>query len=212
MSEKITIIPLDGGSAGTEITAQYNPKELSFTKEATYNDKDGDGLDYPSLYFTAGKAISVSVEFFFDDYEKPNGDVRGKVGSLVNLCIIDPSLKRPPMVQFVWGGAPIMGSNAFIGVVKTASVKYTMFKGDIPVRASVTVSITQADTVSAAGAADGTSNTTTYLANKSPAAVSQDPALTKAIVDAGGDPANPDSWPESVNYSTTDKGSSDATE
>lgn len=150
--EKITILPLEGDSKGKGIPSMYNPNELSFTKSVGWSDDSvGCETDYPALQFTAGQAITLSVELFFDKYEQA-GDVRDEVTRLIHLCEIQEisgSEKRPPRVQLVWGDAnPLVKGKTFAGVIESAQAKYTMFLNNgTPCRASVTVSIKQADVV-----------------------------------------------------------------
>jgi hypothetical protein len=201
---KVTIYSIESGD---KVVAQYNPKELSFSKNVNYTDNQSDGRDYPTLYFTAGQAISVSVELFFDRYED-NGDVRGDVGAVLKLCLIDSSLKRPPMVQFLWGEKSPFGDSPFYGVITDASVKYTMFNDSTPVRASVTVSIKQADTVTVKNGSNSKTGTETSISSvdtgsKSVQDVSNDPALTNALLRAGADPADKSTWPSKVDVTSS---------
>ena len=214
--EKVTIIPLEGGLP--PVTAQYNPKELSFSKNVQWQDEEGSGMDYPTVYFTQGQAISISFELFFDRYEQKNGDVREDASNVLAMCnIVDSSsMPRPPMVKLVWDGNPAFKGSDFIGVMESASVKYTMFDGSKPVRASIAVQIKQASEVQSkitTKGSDGNSSTTTTTtrstAGLSVQDVSNDSAMSAAIVAAGGDPANKDSWPATVQVGQSTDSSSD---
>jgi len=196
---KITIVPLEGSVPS--VSAQYNPKELSFSKSVQYQEEDGAGRDYPTVQFTQGQAITISVELFFDHYET-DGDVRVDASNVLAMCMIDDALQRPPMVKLIWGDSnPAFLGGEFIGVVESANVKYTMFKGSIPVRASITVSIKQADktgTKVSTGA-----QKTAFTANMSVADVSNDPALMAAIIEKGGDPADKSTWESNYTYASS---------
>lgn len=206
--EKITIVPLEGSLPS--VSAQYNPKELSFSKSVQYQDEDGAGRDYPTVQFTQGQAISISVELFFDHYES-GGDVRGDASTVLAMCMIDDSLNRPPMVELVWGGAnPAFNGAKFYGVIESANVKYTMFDGAKPVRASISVTIKQADQTQSKVAATGNVTTTTFMANMTVADVSNNDALKAAIIAGGGDPADPSTWADK--YDTSSTSSSDGEE
>lgn len=144
-----------------QITADFNPKELSFSKSVGWNDdKAGVGTDYPSLQFTAGQAITLSVELLFDEYEK-GGDVRGIVGKVMSLALVNKRLGRPPMVQLVWAGTDVLfNKGEFTGVVDSVQAKYTMFHSSgKPCRASVTIALKQADRVTAKGGEGGQDST-----------------------------------------------------
>lgn len=154
---KVSIRTLDlkgGANSQVQITTQYNPKELSFTKAVNWSDMGTVGTDYPSISFEKGNAIDLSVELFFDEYET-GGDVRDQVRKIVQLCQINECgsgsdiAKRPPKVELLWGDGDALGiGKKFQGVMTSAQTKYTMFlSSGIPCRASVTVTIKQADAV-----------------------------------------------------------------
>lgn len=146
---KVSILVLDGSKAKTHLTAQFNPRDINFSKSVSWSDDGpGYGVDYPSLFFTTGSAITMSLELLFDNYETGK-DVRPTVQDFISLCMIDKKIHRPPKVQLCWSGTDVLGiGKAFAGVVTEASAKYTMFKSDgTPVRATVSVSMKQADQV-----------------------------------------------------------------
>lgn len=214
--KKVAIIPLEGDSKHVVIKTGYNPKELSFTKSAGWApSKEGAGKDFPAMAFTAGEAITMSIEFFFDRYEEAgkDRDVRPEVKKLIHLCEIQTikgDEKRPPRIQVVWIDSDPIGVGNFIGVVTQAQAKYTMFTGDgLPCRASVTVAITQAEDVSSSGGggageagepvkSDSVSAVNNYydVSNMSPAQVSNTPGLSEALSDKGCDPAKPETYPK----------------
>jgi hypothetical protein len=182
---KITIRATEGDK--TEVPTMYNPKELSFTKSVNWSDDNvGHETNYPALAFTAGQAITLSIELFFDCYESANQDVRPKVKDCVHLCEIQDcnGEKRPPKVQLVWADSDPIGVGNFTGVVESAQVKYTMFTSTgIPCRASVTVSIKQADEVKASPSNGGGQKT---LGNA--AEVSNTPGAQEQLIESGKDP------------------------
>jgi hypothetical protein len=152
---KVSIRTLDLNGGSIELSTQYNPKELSFTKAVNWSDMGTVGTDYPSISFEKGNAIDLSVELFFDKYEI-GGDVREEVRKIVQLCQINECkecngdiAKRPPKVELLWGDGDALGiGKKFQGVMTSAQTKYTMFTSSgIPCRASVTVTIKQADVV-----------------------------------------------------------------
>ena len=142
----VKIIGLDGGGV---VIAQINPKELAYSKSVGWAEQNGKGRDFPDLQFTAGKAITISLELLFDYYES-NGDVRFMTNALLNFAMRDESLHRPPKVMVEWGG-PVF-SGGFEGVVESVKVRYTMFlPSGVPCRAVATVGFKQAGAVSASG-------------------------------------------------------------
>ena len=163
-TEKFYLKSLDDG---TTVTAQYNPKELQIDRQVPWsppgetsktNAKDqkakkSGGID---LEFTGAKGRSLSVELLFDGYEgqaRPYGvNVSEEVGKLEHLASVrNPGSKkeddrRPHWCVATWG-TTLQG---FRCVIESVSTKYTMFddKGN-PLRATCTVKLTEADSVSA---------------------------------------------------------------
>jgi hypothetical protein len=185
--KKITIRATEGDK--TEVTTMYNPKELSFTKSVNWSDDNvGHETNYPALAFTAGQAITLSIELFFDCYEASNQDVRPLVKSCVHLCEIQDcnGEKRPPKVQLVWADSDPIGVGNFTGVVESAQVKYTMFTTTgIPCRASVTVSIKQADEVKTGGSSGGSQKQLNSAAD-----AANTPGAQEQLIENGKDPVS----------------------
>lgn len=198
---KLTIIPIEGD--GSAISTMYNPKELSFTKSVGWTDDSvGCGTDFPAIYFTAGKAITFSVELFFDYYEQ-KGDVRGVVNQLIHLCEIQPikgKEKRPPQVKLVWGpGAPV-GAKDFLCVVEQVVPKYTMFLSNgTPCRASVTVNLKQADVIGTQTMNDKGELQREYDTDNMTVAQAADiPGMREEIEKNGGKIEDKSTWPSHV--------------
>lgn len=160
--EKVTIVSIDE-KLPIYVTSKYNPKELSFVKKANWTPGSGAKMDYPTRQFTSGDPITLTLELFFDEYED-EGDVRPDIMKLMQFVHTHKELDdgRPPMVQLIWGGRvgesimsrlssgidPLGIGKPFRGVVTSVDTKYTMFLEDgTPCRASVKVSITQADEI-----------------------------------------------------------------
>lgn len=198
---KLTIIPIEGD--GSAISTMYNPKELSFTKSVGWTDDSvGCGTDFPAIYFTAGKAITFSVELFFDYYEQ-KGDVRGVVNQLIHLCEIQPikgKEKRPPQVKLVWGpGAPV-GAKDFLCVVEQVVPKYTMFLSNgTPCRATVTVNLKQADIIGVATMGDDGKVHRDYdTSNMTVQQAADIPGMKEEIEKNGGKIEDKSTWPAHV--------------
>ena len=80
--------------------------------------------DEPELEFTAADPKTLSCELMFDMFEQKGNVFETYVRPLEDLVEVDPQLKRPPMVMFVWG------STKFTGVIDSIETKYTMFLPD----------------------------------------------------------------------------------
>lgn len=206
---KIAIVVIDGSSKGA-ITAQFNPQELSFSKNVGWSDDNlGLGTDFPGLMFTSGQAITLSLELLFDGYETGD-DIRPDVKRIVNLCHVDASLHRPPMVELKWGDNDVLGiGRVFRGVVDSATAKYTMFtSAGIPCRASVTVALKQADTVSYKredGSGDNKKTVKEYTFT-SAADLGRVPGAKDQVEKSGKDVTDPSIYP--VHCSIEEKGGS----
>jgi len=135
------------GKAGDPIKVKFNPKELTFNKQNTWNQKNNAKTDLPDCEFGGGGAESLKVQLFFDTYPERE-DVRKKyTDKIYQLSLLDESFRdkksnksRPPTVRFQWG------TIGFEGVITTIAQRFTLFLPDsgTPVRAVVDITITQA--------------------------------------------------------------------
>lgn len=144
--QKLVLIGLE---CNVDVTAQYNPKEVSIEKSLSWNAGANKKADLPQLEFSAVQARTLSMELMFDTYEQEE-DVQVHLAQLMRLAsVIDPAAKdhsekdrRPTLVQVQWGkpDMPI-----FRGVIASISTKLTMFlPSGMPVRATCTIKIMEA--------------------------------------------------------------------
>ncbi|WP_409341904.1 peptidoglycan-binding protein [Paenibacillus sp. MBLB4367] len=135
MALKKAMIIIDKGKGKKEtIDVMFNPNEYSLESGNYYRWKKIPGLSYPIGQFVNGESSTLTMDMFFDTYEKGT-DVRDHTKKIVGLLDIEKELHAPPVCQFVWG------SLNFKGVVEKVSSKYTMFlESGIPVRATLRVS------------------------------------------------------------------------
>jgi hypothetical protein len=111
----------------------FNPTEYQLTQANQFAEVAIPGLAAPLLQFGRGNARTLSMQLFFDTYEKGE-DVRDHTKKLIALLKIDNELHAPPVCEFNWGGL------TFIGVLEQANQRFTLFKPDgTPVRATVDV-------------------------------------------------------------------------
>jgi hypothetical protein len=152
----------DGGVAG-----DYNPKELQVDKSMpwqkhSYSNKNGDTAknDRGNLHleFTGAEGRSMTIELMFDGYEQ-KASVAASVANLEKLTnVIDPTAsdenkRRPPLCLIAWGDK---GLPSFKCVIESLSTKYTMFSSDgAPLRATCTLKLKEADTLSTKDAESG---------------------------------------------------------
>ena len=161
-SAKLYITSHDPDVSAT-VTAQYNPKELQIDKKVpwskhSYTNKGNDlaksGRGHIAYEFTGAEGRTVTVELLFDAFGDPKRavDVPSMVAELEKLAAVkDPSSpdedkRRPPLCLVAWGEG---GLPKFTCVITQLTTKYTMFndKG-YPLRATCTVQLQEADTLS----------------------------------------------------------------
>jgi hypothetical protein len=141
------ILVMEGMRTGQQVACMFRPKEYSIAKQNRWQPGEAKGRGIPQLEFKGGGSSSLTMELFFDTYEKDE-DVRKYTNQVWQLMSIDPLLidpttakGRPPMVRFQWG--PVI---SFKAVITNLTQKFTMFKSDgTPVRATLTVTFKEAE-------------------------------------------------------------------
>lgn len=134
-----------------KVPCMFNPKELSIEKSNQFAEVNIPGLSSPVFQFVRGNARKVTMDLFFDTYEKGT-DVREftdritgwDAGSMLSklpdepkgLMDIDSELHAPPVCQFIWG------KFLFQCIIEQITKKFTMFLPEgIPVRATLSVTL-----------------------------------------------------------------------
>lgn len=139
--KKALIIAEYGPSKKEEIQVLFNPSEYSLNTENEYTWHTSAGLSMPVGQFISGKTASLSMDLFFDTYEKGT-DVREYTKKITKLLDIDKDLHTPPMCRFVWG------SLDFRGIIQKVAQQFTMFlDSGKPVRATLKVTFQETKTV-----------------------------------------------------------------
>ncbi|MBZ0120150.1 MAG: LysM peptidoglycan-binding domain-containing protein [Sandaracinaceae bacterium] len=146
------------------ITAQVNPTELTFEKNARFAEIPIPGLDAPILQFVRGNTESVTVELFFDTTETGQA-VTYQTDQVYGLVKIDPVTHAPPVCTLEWGvefpgfwigeedagGIPDQLSQTrghFQCVVERVSQRFTLFAKDgTPLRAILGLTLKEYRTV-----------------------------------------------------------------
>jgi Contractile injection system tube protein/LysM domain len=127
------------------ITCLFNPKEYSISKTSSWQKKQN-STAIPNLQYGGGEPRKLSLDLFFDATDEADGDVRTITEKLFALLEANDKYKkekkkRPPSVQFRWGG-----SWTFPAVIDSLSVQYVLFRPDgTPVRATAKLSLTQVE-------------------------------------------------------------------
>lgn len=131
---KAMIEVLDGkGNVTDVIPVLFNPTDYSLAKSNEFANINIPGLESPLMQFVRGGQGSLTMELFFDSYEK-NMDVRIFTKKITDLLKIDKELHAPPVVRFVWA------SLYFAAVLSQVTQKFTLFNSwGMPVRAKLNV-------------------------------------------------------------------------
>jgi Contractile injection system tube protein len=127
---------------GEHLECAFNPREYTISKSGTWHKTPAKGAKKaPKPEFLGANPASMSMELFFDGWEKGN-DVSKSIKTLLDWT--GPTLKslqadkpNPPIVVFHWGDT----TASFEAYLKQVSAKYTMFSpAGVPIRATVNVS------------------------------------------------------------------------
>lgn len=131
------------GPAMERIAFQFNPKELTMAKSASWarSTSKGSKKSGPPQY-NGPQPSKLSLEMFFDASAAQDDSVVKTVDKLFACCIPTTESHQqkkasPPWVVFRWG--PLTG---FLAYISSVSAKYTRFtSGGMPIRAVCTVTL-----------------------------------------------------------------------
>ena len=124
--------------AAITLECQFNPTQLSITKEASYGGKAIPARDNPRTEYKGGMAATYTLDLVFDAFaSNENGqfkrrDVREDCNKLMAMSmktngfstnlLAMPYLMEPASVRFIWGDVQL-----FRAVLKKVTIKYTKF-------------------------------------------------------------------------------------
>lgn len=141
--------PADGSTANPSGTVlgtiqfQFNPKELTLTKNAKWKrDAQRNAKKSGPPEFTGSDPSKLSLEMFLDATENMDDKVVKTVEKLFACCVPTEKSRQgkkgsPPWVIFHWGGL-----TSFPAYVSSVNAKYTLFTpGGTPVRALCAVTL-----------------------------------------------------------------------
>jgi Contractile injection system tube protein/LysM domain len=139
--EKAFIKPLEGTRKDRRIEVLFNPGEYSIEKSNQYQSTSLPGVATPITQFVSGNASTLTLDLFFDSYEKGE-DVRNYTNKFTDLLKIDSQLHAPPICEFHWGML------VFKATIEKISQKFTLFlDSGIPVRATLNTSFKEYKTI-----------------------------------------------------------------
>jgi hypothetical protein len=126
-----------------QIDFDFNPKELTVAKAASWSRQSGKGNKKSGPpHYNGPQPSKLSLEMFLDASAKQDKSVVSTVEKLFSCCIPTATSHRqnkgqPPWVRFKWGSL-----NGFLAYISSVSVKYTLFTATgIPIRATCTVTL-----------------------------------------------------------------------
>lgn len=139
--------PMSGSTAKPgdfmyDIDFQFNPKELSLSKNAKWvRENQPNAKKSAPPEFKGSDPCKLALEVFVDATDAMDDRVVKTVEKLCGLCVATEETRQhkpsPPWVIFKWGG--MVGFPAYVASV---SAKYTLFTpGGLPVRAVCTVNL-----------------------------------------------------------------------
>jgi LysM repeat protein len=137
---KLKITNLDNSKS---FEVLFNPTEYTFEDASKWEDQKGNRRR-PELQYTGGDRKRLSMELFYDTYEKKE-DVRlytGKLSKLLAVTTDDGNVgTRPPKLELSWGIANNDLGFPFKCVLESLKQQFTLFDSNgTPVRAKVSVS------------------------------------------------------------------------
>jgi hypothetical protein len=128
--QKVTITP----AGKDDITVLFNPTNYTVAKTNQIAETGIPGLAAPILQYVHGNTRTLTMDLFFDTYEK-RSDVTSETKKIYDLLEIDTGTHAPPVCEVRWG------SFYFKGVLDHVSGQFAMFLADgTPVRATLSVS------------------------------------------------------------------------
>lgn len=150
------------GSRDT-IPCMFNPAELSVSRTNSWRGDSLAGQGVPSVRYQGAQSGTMSVALTFDTTDTGQAVTR-YTGRIMALMDVDPSLPgtdaqsnnaRPPYVIFHWGQL-----HSFKAVVTSCNLQFTYFSSTgIPLRAKVSLAMTQFEESKAFGPQNPTSGT-----------------------------------------------------
>lgn len=131
------------GGTQSQVVFQFNPKEYSIQKTASWESKPARSAEQTAVPdFKGAEPASMTLEVFLDATDSGASDITKDIETLMSCCgplkeTVDKNTPSPPFVLFGWGKTA-----AFTAFVKQVSVRYSMFKPDgAPLRATVSLTL-----------------------------------------------------------------------
>jgi nucleoid-associated protein YgaU len=140
---KLTILVETGPNEFHDvIEVLFNPNQIAMQKETKWELAPTAERDTPTSQFTYGEPATLSMDLFFDTYEKQT-DVRAHTDRIYHLTTVEKhsDLHRPPLCQLTWGN---FNFNDFQWVLQSLNQRFTLFLDNgTPVRATLSCTFKQ---------------------------------------------------------------------
>lgn len=131
-----------GAALGT-IDFQFNPKELSISKSASWQAEPARGSKKSGPpEFKGSDPAKLTLEMFFDATDRLDTSVVDAAEKLLSCCVPTDASRQsnkpsPPLVVLHWGQ-----THSVTAYITSVSVKYTLFtSAGTPIRATASVSL-----------------------------------------------------------------------
>jgi len=150
---------------GTQIPCLFNPTTIKIVKTNAWSADDASGRNAPELVFDGGGSGTMDLDLIFDTTADGKA-VTTYTNKLVDLMAVDKQLSdydsatdtgRPQWVKFHWGDM-----HTFKAAITSMDVTFTYFSSaGVPLRANVSMSLTQFEAAENWGPQNPTSGTPT---------------------------------------------------
>ena len=150
---------------GAQIACLFNPTKLQLAKSNSWTSGNASGKNAPDLVFDGGSSGTLSLELIFDTTNDGSA-VTTHTNKLTALMSVDTQLAdydsatgtgRPQWVKFHWGDM-----HTFKSVISSMDLTFTYFSAaGVPLRANVSLSLTQYEPEANWGPQNPTSGTPT---------------------------------------------------
>jgi hypothetical protein len=131
------------GAPLDRVDFQFNPKELTLAKTASWARQNAKGNKKSSPpQYNGPQPSKLTLEMFFDASDKQDTSVVKNVEKLFACCVPTQTSHQqkkesPPWMIFRWGGL-----TGFLAYLSSVSAKYTLFTSSgMPIRATVQVTL-----------------------------------------------------------------------
>jgi hypothetical protein len=131
------------GAPMERIDFQFNPKELTLAKSASWARQNAKGNKKSSPpQYNGPQPSKLTLEMFFDASDKQDSSVVKTVEKLFTCCVPTTTSHQqkkesPPWVMFRWGGL-----TGFLAYISAVQAKYSLFTcSGLPIRATVSVTL-----------------------------------------------------------------------